>query len=133
MLLHDLGLEGSIGSLVQAFSSDGMRVTARFAGAIPRLAENVEIGVYRVVQEAVANACRHGAPSEVSVALDVGEWVRLEVRDDGVGFDPGGGAHAFGLVSMEERALALNGRLTIESAPGRGTVVRFECPVTTAL
>ena len=129
MLLHDLGLEGSIGSLVGAFSADGVRVTARLGSGVPRLAENVEIGVYRVVQEAVTNACRHGAPSEVCVSLDVGELVRLEVRDDGVGFDPAGGrAHAFGLVSMEERALALNGRLTIESAPGRGTVVRFECP-----
>jgi PAS domain S-box-containing protein len=129
MLLHDLGLEGSIGSLVAAFSTDTMRVTARFARPIPRLAENVEIGVYRVVQEAVTNACRHGAPSDVVVLLDVGDTVRLEVCDDGVGFDPAAGhGHSFGLVSMEERALALSGRLTIESAPGRGTVVRFECP-----
>jgi PAS domain S-box-containing protein len=129
MLLHDLGLEGSIGSLVQAFSTDVMRVTARFESAIPRLAEHVEIGVFRVVQEAVTNACRHGAPSAVLVTLDVGASVRLAVRDDGVGFDPAGGrAHAFGLVSMEERALALNGSLAIESTPGRGTVLRFECP-----
>lgn len=130
MLLHDLGLEGSIGSLVAAFSSETTRVQARFGAAIPRLAEVIEVGVYRIVQEAVTNACRHGAPTAVVVTLDVGDRVRLEVRDDGTGFDP---AHrpqtsSFGLVSMEERALSLSGRLTIESAPGQGAVVRFECP-----
>lgn len=66
----------------------------------------------------------------MTVALDVDDRVRLEVRDDGVGFDPGmpSRAQALGLVSMAERALSLSGRLTIDSAPGRGTIVRFECP-----
>ncbi len=130
MLLHDLGLEGSIGSLVAAFSSPTTRVEARFAAAVPRLAEAVEIGVYRVVQEAVMNACRHGAPAEIVVTIAVGDRVRIDVRDDGVGFDPAGRPRtsSFGLVSMEERAVSLGGHLTIESAPGQGTVVRFECP-----
>jgi len=130
MLLHDLGLEGSIGSLVAAFSSPTTRVEARVAAAVPRLAEAVEIGVYRVVQEAVMNACRHGAPTAIVVTIDVGDRVRIAVRDDGVGFDPARRPRtsSFGLVSMEERALSLGGQLTIESALGQGTVVRFECP-----
>lgn len=130
MLLHDLGLEGSIRSLVAGLASGKTRAEARFARSIPRLADGVEIGVYRIVQEALTNAARHAAASEIVVTLDVGDRVCLEIRDDGIGFEAATGnrTHAFGLVSMEERALALSGRLTIDSAPGRGTVVRFECP-----
>jgi len=130
MLLHELGLEGAIGSLVAGFSTGSTVVRASFGTGVRRLSEAIEIGVYRVVQEAVGNACRHGAPSEVVVTLDVDEQVRLEVRDDGVGFDLAArnGMHAFGLVTMEERARALSGRLEIASAPGRGTSVRFACP-----
>ena len=111
-------------------SSEMTRMEARLPVAVPRLHDSIEIGVYRIVQEALANACRHGAPSEVVVTLSVSDLVCLEVRDDGVGFDPAtrSRAHSLGLVSMEERALSLNGHLTVESAPGRGTVVRFECP-----
>ncbi|MEO6028329.1 MAG: ATP-binding protein, partial [Candidatus Binatia bacterium] len=71
-----------------------------------------------------------GASTEIVVTIDVGASVRVDVRDDGVGFDPAGRpcTSSFGLVSMEERALSLGGHLTIESAPGQGTVVRFECP-----
>lgn len=132
MLLHELGLEGAIGSLATAFSTDATVVRASFGAGVPRLSDAIEIGVYRVVQEAVGNACRHGRPSEVRVTLHVDERVHLEVRDDGVGFDLAtrNGVHAFGLVTMEERALALRGRLEIASAPGRGTCVRFECPRT---
>lgn len=130
MLLHDLGLEGSIRSLVAGLTSEKVRADSRFVCSVPRLADGVEIGVYRIVQEALTNAARHAGASEILVTLDVDDHVRLEIRDDGVGFDTAGGnaTHGFGLVSMEERALALCGRLTIESAPGRGTVVRFECP-----
>ena len=130
MILHDLGLEGGVRALVATLSSEATRMEARLSVAVPRLHDSIEIGVYRIVQEALANACRHGAPSEVVVTLSVSDLVCLEVRDDGVGFDPASRnrAHSLGLVSMEERALSLNGHLTVESAPGRGTVVRFECP-----
>jgi PAS domain S-box-containing protein len=131
MLLHELGLEGSVRSLVTTFSSETTKVEARFPTTVPRLHDAIEIGVYRIVQEALANAARHGAPSEVVVTLGVSELVSLEVRDDGVGFDPASrrGVHSLGLVSMEERALSLSGSFAVESAPGRGTIVRFECPV----
>jgi PAS domain S-box-containing protein len=130
MLLHELGLEGSIRALVATLSSEATRAEARFSSAIPRLRDAIEIGVYRIAQEALANAFRHGAPSAVVVTLGVGSVVCLEIRDDGGGFDPTGcrGVHSLGLVSMEERALSLGGTFTLESAPGQGTVVRFECP-----
>jgi PAS domain S-box-containing protein len=130
MVLHDLGLEESIRSLVIGLSSEATRIEARFGDATPRLDDEVEVGVYRIVQEALTNACRHAAATKVLVTLEIDDRVRLEVRDDGVGFEPAhrGRTSALGIVSMEERAVSLSGEVTIESAPGRGTVLRFTCP-----
>jgi two-component system NarL family sensor kinase len=132
MLLHDLGLEGSLQSLADGMSSAATRVGVEFATPIPRLDEEAELAVYRIVQEALANAVRHAAARAVVVTLAVTEGrLRLEVRDDGCGFTPATRerSDALGLVSMEERALALGGRFELSSAPGAGTVVRLECPV----
>lgn len=105
----------------------------RFTGApVPRLTAAREEAIYRVAQEALHNALRHGAPSSVSVELrtDNGRVV-LRVADDGRGFDQAASAQAarrLGLASMRERATAVGGRLRVESQPGRGTTVRLEVP-----
>jgi signal transduction histidine kinase len=109
------------------------RAAVRFRGdGAPRLAAEREEAVYRIAQEALHNALRHGAPSEVNVDLHVrnGSLV-LEVVDDGSGFDPDapeGAAHRLGLASMRERARAVGGRLAVTSRPRRGTSVRLEVP-----
>jgi signal transduction histidine kinase len=68
----------------------------------------------------------------VEVVEDDGT-VRVTVRDDGGGFDTGKGSTGFGLLGMRERVELVDGRLSIESTPGRGTVVRAELPATRAL
>jgi len=130
MQLRDLGLEGSLRSLVDAMASPQTRVTAEFVGAIPRLEEDVEIAVYRIAQEALANAARHATAGAIVVTLAVRDGhIELVVRDDGRGFDvEGRRSQALGLVSMRERAVALGGRFEVTSAPGDGTTVRLECP-----
>ena len=129
--LRDLGLEGGLRSLVQGFSSTSCTVESLFPTAIPRLVEEAEVGVYRIAQEALTNAIRHADARDVRLMLAVvGDKLRLEVSDDGRGFDPEARANAFGLISMEERALSLGGRLTIWSTQGGGgTTVRLECPL----
>ncbi|HEY3144062.1 MAG TPA: GAF domain-containing sensor histidine kinase, partial [Acidimicrobiales bacterium] len=96
----------------------------------------IERQVFRILQEAVANVVRHAGAHALAVNLSVrGDDPRLleiQVHDDGVGFDPKRQAirsRRLGLTSMSDRALALGGRLTIESAPGSGTTVRAEVPV----
>jgi PAS domain S-box-containing protein len=131
MMLSDLGLTESLRAFTTKVSSLQRRVTARFPTPIPRLDDETEIAVYRVAQEALGNALRHADASTIDLVLrsEDGRLV-LEVRDDGRGFDRS--AHrtdSLGLASMEERALALGGRLEITSSPGRGTRVRLECPL----
>jgi signal transduction histidine kinase len=82
----------------------------------------------RIACEAVTNAARHGHSELVRVELKAGNPVRMRISDAGVGFDPGAAAVPghFGVTSMRERASALGGRLTVASAPGRGTDVEVE-------
>lgn len=91
-----------------------------------------EEALLRVAQEALHNALRHAHASAVTVTLEGrGKAARLRVRDDGRGFDPGSvrraGRH-LGLVSMRDRADGVGGRLTVQSAPGKGTVIEMEVP-----
>ncbi|MEU3462519.1 GAF domain-containing sensor histidine kinase [Streptomyces sp. NPDC006733] len=91
-----------------------------------------EEALLRVAQEALHNALRHAGAATVSVCLTGrGKAVVLRVRDDGRGFDPSAvrraGRH-LGLVSMRDRASGAGGRLTVESEPGKGTVIEMEVP-----
>ncbi|MEU1944751.1 GAF domain-containing sensor histidine kinase [Streptomyces sp. NPDC020125] len=91
-----------------------------------------EGAVLRVAQEALHNALRHADARQVDVTLTRhGQGARLRVTDDGRGFDPSAvrraGRH-LGLVSMRDRAGGVGGALTVESAPGKGTVIEMEVP-----
>ena len=80
------------------------------------------LALVRIVREAVLNAVRHGRPSYVELELD-GRCIR--VRDDGSGFDVAQPeARGFGLVSMNDRAQAIDAALHVQSEPGRGTTVQ---------
>lgn len=86
--------------------------------------------LYRIAQEAVANARRHGNASQVDIRLRFNDGsLVLEVEDNGTGFDPGEiGEEGLGVRSMRHRAELLEGQLEIDSSPGRGTLVRCSLP-----
>lgn len=97
-----------------------------------RLAPGLAIDAFRILQEALSNALKHGAPGRVRVDLIIAaDAVDLGVTDDGCGLRPRAEAPAgFGILGMRERARAHGGELAIEAAPGGGTVVRVRLPVT---
>jgi signal transduction histidine kinase len=91
-----------------------------------------EEALLRVAQEAMHNALRHAHATTVAVTLEGrGKGARLVISDDGRGFDPtavrSAGRH-LGLVSMRDRADGVSGRLTVQSEPGKGTVIEMEVP-----
>jgi len=94
--------------------------------------EDPEAGMhlYRIVQEAVNNATKHGGARKVTILLNKSEdSMRLAVADDGKGMPPSpNGARGMGLQSMSYRARALGGELKIDSNPSEGTVVSCEIP-----
>ena len=94
------------------------------------LSAEVELGLYRIVQEALQNAIRHGDSAPVSVRLfEEPDGTCLQVHDEGPGFDPDALEEpGIGLVGMRERAEHLGGRFAVRSAPGRGTLVEVSVP-----
>jgi signal transduction histidine kinase len=107
--------------------------TVVFEGCpVPRLGDDRTEAAYRIAQEALHNALRHGTPTLVTVRLIATDRaVTLSVSDDGAGFDPALPAAAgrrLGIASMRERARAAEGRLDVSSRPGAGTTVRLDLP-----
>lgn len=135
--LDDFGLAPAIERyLGEATKGTGVKVEAELAAlADRRLPEIVETNLYRVIQEATANALRHGRPTKIalSICLD-GDGLTAEFSDDGAGFDPGQidtagrGEGKFGLWSMRERIAALAGTLRVESRVGTGTIIKVHIP-----
>jgi two-component system NarL family sensor kinase len=121
-----------------AAEADAGRTAVVFATApvpvgIPPIPPAVEVGLYRIAQEALQNALRHADAARVLLRLEASpERVRLTVQDDGRGFAPAataGAASRFGLVGMRERARLLGGSFEVESTPGAGTRITAEIPV----
>jgi signal transduction histidine kinase len=118
-----------------ALDEDGLVATLRTQIQVLDRAHTARVtftAVLRVAQEALHNALRHSAAEHVDVTLDRrGCGAVLRVTDDGKGFDPKAirraGRH-LGLVSMRDRTSGVGGRLTVESAPGKGTTIEMEVP-----
>ncbi|HUE75579.1 MAG TPA: GAF domain-containing sensor histidine kinase [Chloroflexota bacterium] len=121
--------------LVNEFGVDNV-VEARFQVPLelPRFPARVEVGLFRIAQEALTNVRKHARARCVEVILTYDEKdLRLVIRDDGRGFDPtvvqaGDEQGGFGLRGLQERAVLLGGEAILSSAPARGTQVEVLIP-----
>ena len=85
------------------------------------LSESLRVAIYRIVQEALTNIAKYAQAKTVKISLErSGLDLRLVIQDDGIGFVRSQTQSGFGLQGMEERAMALNGVLTITTAIGKG-------------
>jgi signal transduction histidine kinase/ligand-binding sensor domain-containing protein len=133
---HQMGAPRLVDSLAELADATaerhGVRPNVVVLGRRPdRASPEVDMQLYRIAQEAVNNALRHGRATSIDIVLGYeAEQVSLTVKDNGAGFTPRAeatwrheGEH-FGLVTMRERAEKAGGELHVESAPGEGTTVR---------
>ena len=132
-VLNDLGLPHALNALARETSTAGCTVEADVGPLAARLPIEVESVFYRVAQEAVSNALRHGRPTRVRMELrqEPGA-VRLVVTDDGTGFDatsPARAREGLGTFTMRERVALVDGSLEITSRPGAGTRVQARVPL----
>jgi len=97
----------------------------------PELPEDVRDNALRVVSEALTNIARHAQAQRTAVSLQpIDHSLGIEVRDDGVGFDPAQiGVGHYGLIGLRERTRLIGGTLNIESAPGQGTTLKVQLPL----
>jgi PAS domain S-box-containing protein len=137
--LDDLGLAATISLEVERLGGEGYQVDYEEDLGDKRLPNAVEIALFRVAQEALTNVRKHARTRRVRIVLRRWEQgVRLEVRDQGQGFDPAaqplesGPGERVGLVGMRERVGMLGGGLEIDSRVGAGTAVVATVPLTHA-
>lgn len=136
-LLDDLGLLPALRRMAEDISRRGevdIQISAKGVGE--RLPPEVEIALFRILQEAMTNVARHArARRAVLRLMREDDILRAMLEDDGVGFNPAevnicskDGA-GLGLIGMQERALLIGGSVVIDSAPGRGTRVCVSVPL----
>jgi signal transduction histidine kinase len=144
LVLDDLGLVAAMESLVQmAASGEGgpsIDLLVEPAAALDDIPDHAAAALYRIAQEALANAVRHAEAERVVLSLRrVGDSIVLGCADDGKGFDPAerrtaragdaDGAQHFGLSSIAERCALIEASLRIESVPEQGTTLLVELPL----
>lgn len=132
--LEDLGLSASLNMLAQETSTaNGFEIFFECQGEERRLPPETELALYRMTQEALSNIARHAQAGQAWVEIEYSPYrVLLSVRDNGRGFnvptspDEFARQGHFGLLGLQERAEIITANLTIQSAPGQGTLVRVE-------
>jgi len=133
---HTLELRG-IAASVRTFcrqmsARHGVTIDYHYEGVPETLPNDVALAIFRVLEEALCNAVRHAAVHRVSVSLGGSrDELRLDVTDEGVGFDPEDAmrSHGLGLIGMRERLSLVDGECLIESQPGAGTRIRARVPL----
>jgi signal transduction histidine kinase len=107
-----------------------VRVVTACGGDVRRMPLRITDILYRIGQEAIANAVRHARPTEITISIDYQKnLVRLLVADDGVGFTQAGDLLGFGLRGMRKRAATIAASLKVLSNPGHGTRVEVTAPL----
>ena len=131
-MLDDIGLGPALQWLARDYSRRyNCPVNVNMDGEVDTLPEAYRTCTYRVVQEALTNCARHAKASRIDVSVrGTGDWLRLVIRDDGVGMaarpNPKTG---LGLLGIQERVRELNGSMAILSEEGNGTSLRIEMPL----
>jgi signal transduction histidine kinase len=135
-VLDDYGLSAALQHEAEQLRIDGWDVTLVSHLAAERLPSAVELALYRVSQEAVTNVRKHAMGAHVRISLERhGTIIRLDVADDGAGFDlaaleaRGAAGDRVGVAGMRERLALLGGRCQVQSRPGGGTSVVAEITV----
>jgi two-component system sensor histidine kinase DegS len=134
MILDDLGLEPTLRRYVQQFvDKHKLEVGVVINNIAQRLPNEIEVAVFRIVQEALENVAKHAHAKHAQINLDInGETVIVTVEDDGAGFNPdevrANDPKRKGLATMRQRVDMFGGKLNVESTVGRGTKLSATLP-----
>jgi signal transduction histidine kinase len=131
----ELKIDRAVEAAAQRLCAGGPHLTFETSGKPKVLPHSIEKQAYRIAVEAVTNAVRHSACSDVTISVEYqDESIALIVTDNGCGFDTALAQSAsisnhWGLAGMQQRAEECNGRLSVQSTIGKGTNIAFEAPL----
>ncbi len=129
-ILREIGLVESVKDLIDTFLHiKDMHIRLRTAGISEDMPPNLNLMLFRIVQEQLTNIQKHARAHHVSISIKEAEGViRLRIRDDGIGFDPKTKKKGIGLSNIRSRIQLYNGRCDIRSAPGKGCLLTVTIP-----
>lgn len=131
-VLDMLGLDGAVEEMVRHYDSarSGCRFHLQAHGDFSHMEGSVAISAYRIVQEALSNIVKHARATQATVSLSLAQGeLRMQIADNGSGFDPAQASAGIGLVGMRERVYAANGRIAIETGLAAGTRINIAMPI----
>ena len=133
--LEEASLPEAIGTLARTWSQQSMiAADLQTTGTVVRTSPDTEAAVFRAAQEALSNVAKHAQAATVQITLTyLGDTLLLDVADDGTGFDAGATTDGYGLTGMRQRLSRVGGKLTLESAPGSGTILNASVPLAGAV
>jgi two-component system sensor histidine kinase DegS len=135
-ILDRLGVIPALHKYINQFQHENsFSVSLEVSGRSKRFHHELELAIYRIVQESLANVRKHAHAKKALAVINLGsDRIQGGIADDGVGFDPnlvlvknGNGTH-LGLAGMRERAAYFQGSVDISSTPGKGTIISFDMP-----
>lgn len=128
-------LDSGLGAALEWLAAEFQRHTGTpcrldLPDELPRFDKYQAVALFRIVQESLTNIARHAGAREAAVSMELGDGTcRLNIRDDGCGFDPGRPRRSsLGLCGMRERALMLRGDVQVDSRSGAGTTIKVTIP-----
>lgn len=129
-VLDDLGLEAALEWQAREISrSTGVDINFQSAEIPADLPDEHKTCIFRIVQEALNNVCRHANADAVDISLGTEDGLcSVTIQDDGRGFRPGQ-TKGLGMIGMQERAESLGGTLAVHSEPGKGTRIEVRLPL----
>jgi len=136
-VLDDLGMVPAIRRLlIESAERTGMKSRFNLIGEERRLPQDIEIGMFRIAQEAIWNVERHSKATEIIITItQTSVEARLDISDNGIGFDVPPllsslyAAGKLGLLGMQERAELIGGKLKVRSTPRKGTTLSLSIPM----
>ncbi len=135
-ILYTMGLKEAVEAYLmrEIRQKHGITYRLEVQDDFPRLAEDLRVPLFRNLREVLVNVVKHAKAKHVEIALTASEdTLAIEVKDDGVGFDPAVvaaelGQKHFGIFSIEQQLGVLGGRIEIRSTPGQGACVTMMLP-----
>lgn len=142
LVLDELGLKAALDDMLEILSTQEPLKVLNYDcdPGVDRFAQNLQIHVFRIVQECMTNILKHSGATKVSVQIRVApepadsaleSKLQIEVSDNGAGFDPKAAKSGFGLRGIRERVEALGGQTALRTAPGLGVEIAIEIPFAT--
>jgi PAS domain S-box-containing protein len=130
--IKEEGLTTAISSLVELYSKASQFDIQFTHNYELQLNEEFETGIYRIIQEALNNSCKHSKAEHIKISLqsEANKYILLEIEDDGIGFDPSKvKQNGLGLSNLRSRTNFLGGKIKIETKPNAGTYINVEIPL----